>query len=78
MGSIASAVGGVVGGIGGMISGDAAAGAANEQAEYLRNLSSEQRAAILAATKAAQERGQFKPVTVTSSFGTPQYTYDTS
>ena len=76
MGSIASAVGGVVGSIGGMISGDAAAGAAGEQAEYLRNLSTEQRKAILDATKAAQERGQFRPVTVTSSFGTPQYTYD--
>lgn len=78
MGSIASAVGGVVGSIGGMISGDAAAGAAGEQADYLRNLSSEQRAAILEATKAAQERGQFKPVTVTSMFGTPKYTYDAS
>ena len=76
MGSIASAVGGVVGSIGGMISGDAAAGAANEQADYLRNLSAEQRQAIMDATKSAQERGQFKPVTVTSSFGTPQYTYD--
>lgn len=76
MGGIASAIGGVVGSIGGMISGDAAAGAANEQADYLRNLSNEQRKAILEATKAAQERGQFKPVTVTSSFGTPQYTYD--
>ena len=75
MGSI---VGGITGAIGGMISGDAAAGAANEQADYLRNLSSEQRTAILNATKAAQERGQFKPVTVTSSFGTPQYTYDES
>lgn len=73
MGSI---VGGITGAIGGMISGDAAAGAANEQADYLRNLSNEQRKAILDATKAAQERGQFKPVTVTSSFGTPQYTYD--
>ena len=71
-------VGGITSAIGGMISGDAAAGAANEQADYLRNLSSEQRQAILAATKAAQERGQFKPVTVTSSFGTPQYTYDES
>lgn len=69
-------VGGITSAIGGMISGDAAAGAANEQADYLRNLSSEQRKAILDATKAAQERGQFKPVTVTSSFGTPQYTYD--
>lgn len=78
MGSIASAVGGVVGSIGGMISGDAAAGAANEQADYLRNLSAEQQKRILEATKAAQERGQFKPVTVTSSFGTPQYTYDST
>lgn len=69
-------VGGITSAIGGMISGDAAAGAANEQADYLRNLSNEQRKAILDATKAAQERGQFKPVTVTSSFGTPQYTYD--
>ena len=69
-------VGGITSAIGGMISGDAAAGAANEQADYLRNLSSEQRKAILDATKSAQERGQFKPVTVTSSFGTPQYTYD--
>jgi YD repeat-containing protein len=76
MGSIASAVGGVVGSIGGMISGNKAADAANQQAEYLRNLSNEQRQAILDATKSAQERGQFKPVTVTSSFGTPQYTYD--
>ena len=78
MGSIASAVGGLVGGIGGMISGDAAAGAANEQAEYLRNLSSEQRAAITDAAAAAAARGQFKPVTVTSTFGTPQYTYDST
>ena len=78
MGSIASAVGGVVGSIGGMISGNKAADAANQQAEYLRNLCNEQRQAILDATKSAQERGQFKPVTVTSSFGTPQYTYDSS
>jgi YD repeat-containing protein len=78
MGSIASAVGGVVGSIGGMISGNKAADAANQQAEYLRNLSAEQRQAILDATQSAQERGQFKPVTVTSSFGTPQYTYDES
>ena len=76
MGSIASAVGGVVGSIGGMISGDAAAGAAGEQAEYLRNLSAEQQAAIRKAASEAAARGQFKPVTVTSSFGTPQYTYD--
>ena len=78
MGSIASAVGGVVGGIGGMISGDAAAGAAGEQADYLRNLSAEQRKAITDAAANAAARGQFKPVTVTSSFGTPKYTYDTS
>lgn len=78
MGSIASAAGGLVGGIGGMISGDAAAGAANEQAEYLRNLSAEQRKAITDAAASAAARGQFKPVTVTSSFGTPQYTYDSS
>ena len=78
MGSIASAVGGLVGGIGGMISGDAAAGAANEQAEYLRNLSAEQRKNITDAAAAAAARGQFKPVTVTSAFGTPQYTYDES
>jgi YD repeat-containing protein len=78
MGSIASAVGGLVGGIGGMISGDAAAGAANEQADYLRNLSAEQRKAITDAAATAAARGQFKPVTVTSSFGTPQYTYDAS
>jgi len=76
MGSIASAVGGLVGGIGGMISGNKAADAANQQAEYLRNLSAEQRQAIMDATKSAQERGQFKPVTVTSMFGTPKYTYD--
>lgn len=78
MGSIASAVGGVVGSIGGMISGDAAAGAANEQADYLRNLSAEQRKNITDAAAAAAARGQFKPVTVTSMFGTPQYTYDDS
>ena len=78
MGSIASAVGGVVGGIGGMISGNAAAGAANEQADYLRNLSAEQRKNITDAAAAAAARGQFKPVTVTSMFGTPQYTYDDS
>jgi hypothetical protein len=73
MGSI---VGGITGAIGGMISGDAAAGAANEQAEYLRNLSAEQRKAITDAAAAAGARGQFKPVTVTSMFGTPKYTYD--
>ena len=78
MGSIASAVGGLVGGIGGMISGDAAAGAANEQADYLRNLSAEQRKAITDAAAAGAARGQFKPVTVTSAFGTPQYTYDST
>lgn len=78
MGSIASAVGGVTSTIGGMISGDAAAGAAGEQAEYLRNLSAEQRKAITDAAASAAARGQFKPVTVTSSFGTPQYTYDSS
>ena len=78
MGSIASAVGGIVGGIGGMISVDAAAGAANEQADYLRNLSAEQRRAITDAAAAAAARGQFRPVTVTSSFGTPQYTYDST
>ena len=78
MGSIASAVGGVVGSIGGMISGDAAAGAANEQADYLRNLSAEQQKSIKDAAAAAAGRGQFRPVTVTSSFGTPQYTYDES
>ena len=78
MGSIASAVGGLVGGIGGMISGDAAAGAAGEQADYLRNLSAEQRKAITDAAASAAARGQFKPVTVTSNFGTPQYTYDSS
>ena len=47
MGSIASAVGGVLGSVGGMISGDAAAGAANEQADYLRNLSAEQQKMII-------------------------------
>lgn len=78
MGSIASAVGGVVSGIGGMISGDAAAGAANEQADYLRNLSAEQRKNITDAAANAAARGQFKPVTVTSMFGTPKYTYDES
>lgn len=78
MGSIAQAVGSVVSTVGGMISGDAAAGAANEQADYLRNLSAEQRKAITDAAAAAASRGQFKPVTVTSSFGTPQYTYDES
>ena len=78
MGSIASAVGGLVGGIGGMISGDAAAGAAGEQADYLRNLSAEQRKAITDAASSGAARGQFKPVTVTSAFGTPQYTYDST
>lgn len=78
MGAIAGAVGGALGAVGGMISGDAAAGAAQEQAEYLRNLSSEQRAAITKAASEAAARGQFKPVTVTSMFGTPKYTYDES
>jgi len=71
-------VGGITSAIGGMISGDAAAGAANEQADYLRNLSSEQRKNITDAAAAAAARGQFKPVTVTSMFGTPKYTYDES
>lgn len=78
MGGIAQAIGGVVGSIGGLISGDAAAGAANEQADYLRKLSAANQKSIKDAAAAAAARGQFKPVTVTSSFGTPQYTYDTS
>lgn len=76
MGSIVSAVGGTLGAIGGAISGDTASGAAQEQADYLRNLSAEQRKSITDAAAAAAARGQFKPVTVTSMFGTPQYTYD--
>lgn len=37
---------------------------------------SAQIAAIKAAGEQAAKSGQFKPVTVTTSFGTPQYTYD--
>lgn len=39
---------------------------------------SAQIAAIKAAGEQAARTGQFKPVTVTTSFGTPQYTYDES
>jgi len=49
--------------------------AANAQAEGLRNLSADQYAKAQAAAARVPE---FKPVTVTSSFGTPQYTYDSS
>ena len=39
---------------------------------------SAQIAAIKAAGEQAARTGQFKPVTITTSFGTPQYTYDES
>jgi hypothetical protein len=75
MGSIASAVGGVVGSVGGMISGNKAANAANQQADYLRNLSAEQQQRLIDASTTASQMGQFKPVTVTSQFGNANYTY---
>ena len=49
--------------------------AANTQANAMRGLSDQQ---YQRAQEAAAKVPEFKPVTVTSSFGTPQYTYDAS
>ena len=54
---------------------ESAKDAANTQANALRGLSDQQYAR---AQEAAGRTPEFKPVTVTSSFGTPQYTYDES
>jgi len=52
-----------------------ASDAANQQANQLNQLSEQQ---YRRAQEAAGKVPEFKPVTVTSSFGTPQYTYDES
>ena len=54
---------------------ESAKDAANTQANAMRGLSDQQ---YQRAQEAAGKVPEFKPVTVTSSFGTPQYTYDAS
>ena len=61
--------------VGGYMQSQSAADAAEAQAAGLNALSAQQYAR---AQEAAGKVPEFKPVTVTSSFGTPQYTYDAS
>ena len=59
--------------VGGYMASESASDAAQAQADSMNRLSAQQYAR---AQEAAQKYPEFKPVTVTSSFGTPQYTYD--
>ena len=60
---------------GSYLASESAKDAANTQANAMRGLSEQQYAR---AQEAAARTPEFKPVTVTSSFGTPQYTYDST
>ena len=59
--------------VGGYMASQSAADAANAQAQGYRQLSEQQ---YQRALEAAQKYPEFRPITVSSSFGTPQYTYD--
>lgn len=69
----AAAAGAVAAGVGGYMASQSASDAAAAQAQGYRDLSNTQ---YQRAQEAAGKIPEFKPVTVTSSFGTPQYTYD--
>jgi hypothetical protein len=63
MGGVVSAIGNVVGSVGGLISGDKAADASKGQAEALR-----------AAGLRASEMAQFRPIGISTGFGTSRFT----
>lgn len=71
----AAAAGAAAGFAGSYIQGQSAKDAANKQADAQRQLADLQYGRAI---EGAQKVPEFKPVTVTSSFGTPQYTYDES
>jgi YD repeat-containing protein len=73
MPAAAVAAGAVVAGVGGYMASQSAADASKEAANQSRQLSEQQ---YQRAQDAAGKVPEFRPVTVTSQFGTPNYTYD--